>query len=602
MDQGRYLAHSVTREDRADGAILLHSTHALGPVADRTTDWLHHWAAATPGAVFLAERSGPGWREVTYAEALDQVRAIAGALLARGMGAGTPILIISGNGVDHGLLTLAAQYVGVPTVPVAEQYALIPAARGHLAHAAGLVRPAMVYAADLDRFGDALTSDIFDGMERVASAGAAPGVTPFADLLAGHLAGGAADIDAANAAITPDTVAKILMTSGSTSSPKGVLTTHRMMCANQAQLGVALPFLRSHPPVILDWLPWNHVFGGSHNFNMALANGGAMYIDGGKPVAGLIDRTIENQRMISGTIAFNVPVGFAMLRDAMKRDAELRQRYFENLDMLFYAGASLPQDVWADLEDMAREVRGDVPLMTSSWGLTETAPACLIQHEPTTRSGIVGVPVAGVTVKLIPDEDMRCEVRVKGPTITPGYFEDAEKTAEAFDDEGYFRTGDAMKFVDPGDIAKGMRFDGRISEDFKLLSGTWVRAANLRIDLLIALAGLAGDVVLTGADRAEIGLMVIPTPELRARPDVSEDGGALLSHTGAGDIAQRIRALPVEGSATRIRRVMILAEPPSIAEGEITAKGNINFRKLLTRRANLLERLYDDADPAVTLI
>lgn len=598
MDQGRYQAHSVTREDRSDGAILLRSTHALGPVAERTTDWLHLWAGKTPDAAFLAERDGPGWREVRYAEALDQVRAIAAALLARGMGAGTPILIISGNGVDHALLTLAAQYVGVPTVPVAEQYALIPAARGHLAHAAALVRPAMVYASDMARFGDALTSDIFDGMERVASEGAARGVTPFADLLAG----GGADVDAANAAITPDTVAKILMTSGSTSSPKGVLTTHRMMCANQAQLGVALPFLRTHPPVILDWLPWNHVFGGSHNFNMALANGGALYIDSGKPVAGLIERTIENQRMISGTIAFNVPVGFAMLRDAMKRDAELRQRYFEKLDMLFYAGASLPQDVWTDLEDMAREVRGEVPLMTSSWGLTETAPACLIQHEPTTRSGIVGVPVAGVTVKLIPDEDMRCEVRVKGPTITPGYFEDAEKTAEAFDEEGYFRTGDAMKFVDPDDISKGMRFDGRISEDFKLLSGTWVRAANLRLDLLIALAGLAQDVVLTGADRAEIGLMVIPTPEVRARADVQQADGALISPSAAAEIAARLRARPVEGPSTRITRMMILAEPPSIAEGEITAKGNINFRKLLTRRAALLERLYDDADPAVTLI
>jgi feruloyl-CoA synthase len=598
MDQGRYLAHSVTREDRADGSILLRSTHALGPVADRTTDWLRHWAGATPDAVFLAERSGPGWREVSYAEAQEQVRAIAAALMARGMGSGTPILIISGNGVDHGLLTLAAQYVGVPTVPMAEQYALIPAARGHLAHAAALVRPAMVYASDLERFGDALTSDIFDGMERVASAGAARGVTPFANLLGG----GDADVDAANAAITPDTVAKILMTSGSTSSPKGVLTTHRMMCANQAQLGVALPFLRTHPPVILDWLPWNHVFGGSHNFNMALANGGALYIDGGKPVAGLIERTIENQRMIAGTIAFNVPVGFAMLRDAMKQDAELRRRYFENLDMLFYAGASLPQDVWADLEDMAREVRGAAPLMTSSWGLTETAPACLIQHEPTTRSGIVGVPVAGVTVKLIPDEDMRCEVRVKGPTITPGYFEDAEKTAEAFDEEGYFRTGDAMKFVDPDDINKGMRFDGRISEDFKLLSGTWVRAANLRIDLLIALAGLAQDVVLTGADRSEIGLMVIPAPGLRERADATEAEGALIIPSAAAEIAARLRARPVEGSSTRIARAMILAEPPSIAEGEITAKGNINFRKLLTRRAALLERLYDDADPAVIAI
>lgn len=598
MDQERYRAHDVTREDRADGAILLRTRYPMGPVDRCTTDWLRRWADRTPDAVFLAERYGHGWREVSYAGALDQVRAIAAALLDRGMGPETPILIISGNGVDHGLLSLAAQYVGVPVVPVAEQYALIPAARGHLAHAAKVVRPRMVYAADTARFGDALMSDLFDGMERVASVGAGAGVTPFADLLRG----GAGEVDAANAEIGPDTVAKILMTSGSTSSPKGVLTTHRMMCANQTQLADALPFLRAHPPRILDWLPWNHVFGGSHNFNMMLANGGALYIDNGKPVAGLIDLTLENQAMISGTIAFNVPVGFAMLRDAMKADADLRRRYFEDLDMLFYAGASLPQDVWADLEDMAREVRGDVPLMTSSWGLTETAPACLIQHEPTTRSGIVGVPVPGVTVKLIPDADMRCEVRVKGPTITPGYFEDAEKTAEAFDEEGYFRTGDAMKFVDPENIAMGLRFDGRISEDFKLLSGTWVRAANLRLDLLITLAGFAADVVLTGADRSEIGLMVIPAPALRARADTTEDAGALLIPSAAREIIARLRARPLEGSSTRITRAIILADPPSIAAGEITAKGNLNFRKLLTLRADLLERLYDNADPATILI
>ncbi|MGF6861653.1 feruloyl-CoA synthase [Rhodobacteraceae bacterium MBR-64] len=598
MNQQRYRAHDVTREDRADGAILLRTRHPMGPVDRCTTDWLHRWADQTPDAVFLAERYGRGWREVSYAMALDQVRAIAAALMDRGMGPQTPILIISGNGVDHGLLTLAAQYVGVPTVPVAEQYALIPAAHGHLAHAVKVVRPTMVFAADTARFGDALSSDLFDGMERVASVGAGAGVTPFADLLRG----GAGDVDAANAAIGPDTVAKILMTSGSTSNPKGVLTSHRMMCANQTQLADALPFLRAGPPRILDWLPWNHVFGGSHNFNMMLANGGALYIDNGKPMAGLIDLTLENQTMISGTIAFNVPVGFAMLRDAMKQDTGLRRRYFEDLDMLFYAGASLPQDVWADLEDMAREVRGDVPLMTSSWGLTETAPACLIQHEPTTRSGIVGVPVTGVTVKLIPDEDMRCEVRVKGPTITPGYFEDAEKTAEAFDDEGFFRTGDAMKFVDPDNIAMGLRFDGRISEDFKLLSGTWVRAANLRLDLLIALGGLAADVVITGADRSEIGLMVIPAPALRAHTDVTEDVGALLIPSAAREIITRLRARPVEGSSTRITRAIILADPPSIAEGEITAKGNLNFRKLLTLRASLLERLYDNADPATILI
>ncbi|WP_343116119.1 feruloyl-CoA synthase [Ostreiculturibacter nitratireducens] len=598
MARTRYLSHEVIREDRPDGSILLRSAHGLGPVASRTTDWLHDWAERTPDAVFLAERDGEGWRKVTYTEALTQVRAIAAGLLARGLGAETPILIISGNGVDHGLLTLAAQYVGVPTVPVAEQYALIPEANRQLEHVTRLTHPRMVYAVDGDRFGAALNLPWFDGLERVVSVNVPEGTTAFANLAT--VAG--PDVDAANAIVGPDTLAKILMTSGSTSSPKGVLTTHRMMCTNQAQLAVCLPFLKRKPPRIVDWLPWNHVFGGSHNFNMMLANGGALYIDDGKPVPALIGRTIENQRLVTGTLAFNVPVGFAFLRDAMKQDADLRRSYFESLDLLFYAGASLPQDVWADLEAMAREVRGEVPLFTSSWGLTETAPACLIQHEPTNRSGVVGVPVPGVTIKLVPDEDMRCEVRVQGPTVTPGYFEDPAKTAKSFDAEGYFITGDAMKFLDPSDMNKGMVFDGRISEDFKLLTGTWVRAANLRLDVLAHLGGLAADVIVTGADRNEIGVFIIPTASLRAHPDASENEGALIVPSEAAEIARRLKARASEGSATRVTRALILSEPPSVSDGEITAKGNLNFRKLLTRRAQLLDRLYDDDDPAAILI
>ena len=288
------------------------------------------------------------------------------------------------------------------------------------------------------------------------------------------------------------------------------MTTHRMMCTNQVQLADAMPFLRARPPRIVDWLPWNHVFGGSHNFNMMLANGGSLYIDDGKPVKGLFERTVENLSLITGTLCFNVPVGFSMLLGALRKDAGLRQRFFEDLDMIFYAGASLPQDIWQGFEHMAVETKGEVPLITSSWGLTETAPAMMLQHEPTENSGVVGVPLNGVTAKLIPDGEMRCEVRVKGPNLMPGYFEAPEKTAEAFDDEGFFITGDAMRFVDPEDINKGMKFDGRISEDFKLLTGTWVRAAQLRIDILAALSPLASDLVVTGADKSEIGVMIFP--------------------------------------------------------------------------------------------
>lgn len=599
-----FVAHSVAREDREDGTILLRSNYPLGPVADKTSDWLHRWAGETPDSVFLAERSGAGWRKESYATTLQKVRNLAQSLLARGMGADTPILIMSGNGIDHALLSLAAQYVGIPTAPVAEQYSLIHGAHGRLRHAIELVRPRMAYVVDADQYAEALALDALNGIEIVASrTGGSPSVTAFDDLLKGD---DSTDIDAANAAVTPDTVAKILMTSGSTSAPKGVMTTQRMMCVNQTQIADALPFLRARPPRVVDWLPWNHVFGGSHNFNMMLANGGSFYIDDGKPVKGLFDRTVENLSMVTGTLCFNVPVGFSMLLGALQNDAALRQHFFENLDLIFYAGASLPQDMWQGFEAMAMEVKGEVPLMTASWGLTETAPSTLMQLEPIDRSGIVGVPLTGTTIKLIPDDEMRCEVRVKGPNVMQGYFDAPQKTADAFDSEGYFITGDAMVFVDPKDVNKGMKFDGRISEDFKLLTGTWVRAAQLRLDMLACLAPLASDLVITGADRDQIGVMIFPDKAELEREgfDLTEDNGAFRCALLHGEIHRRLaeRAREISGSSTLISRAIVLSEPASMSDGEMTAKGNLNFRKVLTRRKNLLDRLYDDADPAVVTV
>ena len=593
--------HAVTREDRADGAILLRSAEPLSEVADTTGDWLHRWAEEAPDRTFIAERHGAGWREENYAETLEKVRAIAASLLGRGMGPDTPILIMSGNGVDHGLLALAAQYVGIPTVPVAEQYSLIHGAHGRLRHAIELVRPRMAYVVDAKQYGEALAMDALEGIEVIATRPDAS-TTPFAELLKGD----SSDLDAARARVGPDSVVKLLMTSGSTSSPKAVMTTQRMMCANQVQLADAMPFLRARPPRIVDWLPWNHVFGGSHNFNMMLANGGSLFIDDGKPVKGLFERTVENLSEVTGTLCFNVPVGFSMLLGALRKDSGLRQRFFEDLDMIFYAGASLPQEIWQGFEQMAMETKGEVPLITSSWGLTETAPAMMLQHEPTENSGVVGVPLNGVTAKLIPDDEMRCEVRVKGPNLMPGYFEAPEKTAEAFDEEGFFITGDAMRFVDPDDINKGMKFDGRISEDFKLLTGTWVRAAQLRIDMLAALAPLAADLVLTGADKSEIGLMIFPNlGELEAEGfKLEDDEGAYRCPLLLGEIHRRLAAHAATGasSSTRVARAIVLSEPASMPDGEMTAKGNLNFRKVLTRRADLLKRLYADADPAVTTL
>lgn len=593
--------HDVSSERRGDGTLLLRSNAEMGDVVDTSADWLHRWSVEVPERIFLAERSGAGWREETYQSTLQKVRAIAASLLARGMGPDTPILIMSGNGVDHGLLTLAAHYVGVPTAPIAEQYALIPAARERLEHAISLVNPRMAYVIDADKFAHAITIDALAGVEIVASnVGLQSGVTAMDTLLQGD---SGVDIDVARGQVTPDSVVKILMTSGSTSAPKGVMTTQRMMCVNQTQIADSLPFLSERPPSVVDWLPWNHVFGGSHNFNMMLANGGSFYIDDGKPLKGLFDRTVENLKMVTGSLVFNVPVGFGMLLQALKSDQDLRQRFFQDLDMIFYAGASLPQDIWQGLEQMALDVKGEVPLMTSSWGLTETAPATMIQQEPTDRSGVIGVPMSGVTLKLVPEEDGRYEVRAKGPNIMPGYYNDPEKTAEAFDDEGYFVTGDAMVFVDPDNMNAGMRFDGRISEDFKLLTGTWVRATALRMSLLGHFAPLAADLVITGQDKSDIGVLIFPNKEaIETAGHALDDVDGMLSDPSLlNALRDRLAVWNAANasSSTRIVRAAFFAEPASLVDAEITAKGNLNFRKVLQRRSAILDHLYIGSHDAV---
>ena len=593
--------HDVSSERRGDGTLLLRSNAEMGDVVDTSADWLHRWSEEAPERIFLAERSGAGWREETYQSTLQKVRAIAASLLARGMGPDTPILIMSGNGVDHGLLTLAAHYVGVPTAPIAEQYALIPAARERLEHAISLVNPRMAYVVDADKFAHAITIDALAGVEIVASnVGSQSGVTAMDTLLQGD---SGVDIDVARGQVTPDSVVKILMTSGSTSAPKGVMTTQRMMCVNQTQIADSLPFLSERPPSVVDWLPWNHVFGGSHNFNMMLANGGSFYIDDGKPLKGLFDRTVENLKMVTGSLVFNVPVGFGMLLQALKSDQDLRQRFFQDLDMIFYAGASLPQDIWQGLEQMALDVKGEVPLMTSSWGLTETAPATMIQQEPTDRSGVIGVPMSGVTLKLVPEEDGRYEVRAKGPNIMPGYYNDPEKTAEAFDDEGYFVTGDAMVFVDPDNMNAGMRFDGRISEDFKLLTGTWVRATALRMSLLGHFAPLAADLVITGQDKSDIGVLIFPNKEaIETAGHALDDVDGMLSDPSLlNALRDRLAVWNAENasSSTRIARAAFFAETASLVDAEITAKGNLNFRKVLQRRSAILDHLYIGSHDAV---
>lgn len=594
-----YRPHKINLDRRENGTIIATSGYPLGDVVNTTIDWIKEWAAKTPNEIFIAERSGEGWRSETYSSTLQKVKRIAAALNARGMGQETPIVIMSANSVDHALISYGAQYAGVPTVPVAEQYSLIPAAHSRLVYVLEMINPAMVFAEDGAQYGSALALDEMKGREILVSKNAGEGMTSLDDLLAEKHS---VDLDAVLAGVGPDTIAKILMTSGSTSNPKGVLTTQKMMCVNQTQIADAMTFLRERPPVLLDWLPWNHVFGGSHNLNMALANGGQFYIDGGKPVPALIGQTFENINLVSPTLAFNVPVGYAQILDRLQNDDALAQKYFQNLDMLFYAGASLPQNVWTGLEDIARKVRGEIPLFTSSWGLTETAPACLIQHELTDRSGVIGVPMTGLEMKFIPDETDpdRYEARVRGPNIMTGYYKNPEKTAEAFDEEGFFITGDAMRFVDPAKPELGLKFDSRLSEEFKLVTGTWVRAGQMRLDILAALKGFAQDVVICGEGRDEVGLLVFPVAGLAA--DKASENGVVTDADLLAQLADKLAEFGKgrSGSANKIARALILADAPSMELGEATAKGNLNFRKILDLRKDKLDRLYSD-DPAVVL-
>ena len=599
-----FAPQQVLADRRDDGTILIRSAIALGTPVKTTADWLHRWADEAPQGTFIAERSGPGWRRLTYSEMLESVQAVASALLARGLGLDRPIAVLSGNGVDHAILALAAQYAGIPLAPLAEQYALLPEARGRLAGILDSVRPAMVFVSDSDKFADALTLDALAGVDVIASeTRGRTGHTAFAALLAGDAG---VDLTAAHALVGPETLAKILFTSGSTSSPKGVMTTHGMMCVNQLQIRQVWPFLGEHPPQILDWLPWNHVFGGSHNFNLMLANGGALYIDDGRPTPKAFGRSIENLKDVGHTISFNVPTTFALLVEHMHKDAALRRAYFQNLDLIFYAGASLPQHLWEALEQMAMAENGTAPLMSSSWGMTETAPASLMVHAPIDRAGNLGAPLPGVVAKLIPEADGRCELRVKGPNVMPGYFRDEARTRTAFDAEGFLITGDAVRLADANDPNQGILFEGRVAEDFKLMTGTWVQVSKLRVGALPDLAPLISDLVITGHDRNEIGALAFPNlvgfSELGI--EVGEMDGVLTGTALTEALAERLRTLAGKstGSSTRIGRLLVLAERPSVEDGEITDKGGLNQRKVLTRRAVMVARLYDDNDPALVRI
>jgi feruloyl-CoA synthase len=571
-----------------DGGRILSSEIELEPYEASLGELLRRWAADAPDRLFLAEREGgDGWRELTYGDANRQAESVAQALIDCGLGPDRPLMILAPNSLDHALLMLGGFLAGVPVVPVSPAYSLMSRDFGKVKHVAALVRPGLVFAPG-DPFAAVLDAVDFGGAEAIGAI----------DHLVTAPPTGA--VEDAFRVVGPDTVAKILFTSGSTDMPKGVINTHRMLCSNQQALAQIWPFTGERPPILVDWLPWNHTFGGNHNFNLVLKRGGTLYVDAGRPAPKLVEETVRNLREVSPTIYFNVPAGFAQLLPHLERDAGLRASFFHRLELIFYAGAALPQDLWERLEAVSIGERGEPVMMTSSWGLTETSPLATAAHFPIDRAGVIGVPVPGVEIKMVP-VDGKQELRVRGPNVTPGYLGQPEQTARAFDDEGFYLTGDAGRLEDPDDPSKGLVFDGRTVEDFKLTTGTFVSVGRVRVAALAAASPLLLDAVVCGHDRESVGLLAWPNlaavRELVAGSEV--DDAALLVHPDVvRALRERMLAYNADqgGSSTRVARLMLLAEPPSLDANEITDKGYVNQRAALSRRAELVQALY--AEPS----
>jgi feruloyl-CoA synthase len=595
----------TTLETLADGTQILRSNEALHDYPRRLTDRLEHWAAVAPDRTFVARRdpSVPGggdWIRITYAQMLDRARRIGQALAQRGLSPERPVAILSDNDLEHLTLALGAQWAGVPYSPISAAYSLMSQDHAKLRHIVGKLTPGLVFASG-PAYAKAIQAVFGADVEVVLTEGQIEGrkVTPFAELLA--TAPGTAG-DAAHAKVGPDTIAKFLFTSGSTKNPKGVINTQRMLCANQQMLSQAMAFLTDEPPVLVDWLPWNHTFGGNHNVGLTLYNGGTLHIDEGKPTPKGIALTLRNLREISPTIYFNVPKGFEEIAAAMETDAALRESLYSRVHAFMFAGAGLSQAVWDQLDRLGEQTVGHrIPVITGL-GMTETAPSCTFALKAeAVRSGHIGLPCPGVEVRLIPEGDgayAKTEVRFRGPNVMPGYWREPELTAEAFDEQGFYRTGDAVRWVDPTNHHAGLLFDGRIAEDFKLDSGTFVSVGPLRAKVVAEAGTVVQDVVLTGINRSEIGALLIPRLDecrkLAALPDTAS-AAEVLGHArlrahlqGVADRLWRAGT----GGANRVARLHVMAEPPSIDKGEVTDKGSINQRAVLMHRAALVEALY----------
>jgi feruloyl-CoA synthase len=595
--QVRFPPADVQCSRRSDGSLVVRPLHPLGPYPDKLTERLDHWAVHAPDRVFLAERDPAGaWRTVTYAQMRASARNAAQALLDRPLSAERPIAILSGNDIEHAVLGLGAMYAGIPFAPISPAYSLISSDFGKLRLIFDTLTPGLVFVSAGAPFQRALQAVLPADAELVISGDLAGlHATPFSVL---ETTAATPAVDRSHASVGPDTIAKFLFTSGSTGTPKGVINTQRMLCSNQEIVRTMLPFVVDDPPVLCDWLPWNHTFAGNHDFGLVLYNGGSYYIDDGRPVASGIDATIRNLDDVRPNIFLNVPRGFEMVLPFLRERREFRDRFFQRLRLMYYAGAGLSQPVWDELQELAVESCGERILMYTGLGSTETGPAALFPYWEEDRAGHVGLPAPGVELKLVKAGE-KTEARLRGPSITPGYWREAELTRAAFDEEGFYRLGDALQFVDANDPGKGFIFDGRIAEDFKLATGTWVSVGPLRAKFLGYCAPYLRDVVFAGHDGDFVAALIFPNveacrklcPELPANASEAEVARNAQVRAKFRTLLQEL-AQTSTGSASRVARAMLMEEPPSIDKHEVTDKGSFNQRAVLRNRAALVEELY----------
>ena len=592
----------VESETRADGTIIVRRRDKLADYPQRMSDRFRHWAEVAPDRVWMAERQGDGWREMRYGEALTLIRALGQAILNHKLSAERPLLILSGNSLNHALMALAAQFVGVPSAAISPAYSLVSTDYGKLRDIAEQMTPGMVFVEDAQPFAAAIEA-VMPSDVPVVCVNNPLTTREVLDFDAMCRSVPSAAVETANALTGPDTVAKFLFTSGTTGSPKAVIQTQRMLCANMEMVADCYTFMRTDPPIVVDWAPWNHTASGNKVFNLVIYNGGTFYLDQGNPSPKGMQETIRNLREISPTWYFNVPAGYDVLISAMEQDQDLRETFFKRLKLMMYAGAGMAQHSWDRLKELAVETTGHDVHLGTGLGSTETGPFAIYCTDPQDGPGNIGVPAQGCEIKLVPQGD-KLEARVKGPHVTPGYWRNAKLTAEAFDDEGYYQLGDALRFAVPGDATKGFLFDGRIAENFKLRTGTWVAVGPLRARLVDQLGGLARDVVIAGEDRAHLTAMLLPfIPALKALvPDTDLDDIALLRHPAVRhELAKRLaaHAAAASGSSARVVAAMFMEVPPSLDKGEVTDKGSINQRAVLNHRRDLIEALYSDNDPRV---